>query len=52
MARQMRSDATLKTAAKKLGISEQLFRHENGRKKRNDTLLGTLRKESKKKNKG
>ncbi len=50
MARKIRSDATLKTVAKKLGISEQFFRHENGRKKRNDTLLKTLRKQKKDKN--
>ena len=51
MARKMRSDATLKTVASKLGVDESLFRTESGRKKRNDTKLKTLRKEAEKKSK-
>ena len=43
-ARKTRSDSTLKSFAKKNGLSEQSFRHKNGRKIRNDILIGTLRK--------
>jgi len=45
MARKIRSDCTLKTAAKKIGIPEDVFRNINGRKTRNDKLIGTIRKE-------
>lgn len=45
MARQIRSDSTLKTAAKKLGIPETAFRNPDGRKTRKDKLVGTMRKE-------
>ncbi len=45
MARKIRSDSKLGTAAKKLGIPESAFRNANGRKTRNDKLIGTIRKE-------
>lgn len=45
MARQIRSDSTIRSAAKKLGIPENAFRNSNGRKTRNDKLIGTVRKE-------
>lgn len=49
MARQIRKDATLKTAAKKSGIPENSFRNADGRKTRNDKLVGTMRKDASKK---
>lgn len=49
MARQVRSDCTLKTFAKKNNLSEESFRNPDGRKTRNDKHLGTMRKEAGKK---
>lgn len=46
MARKIRKDATLETAAKKLGIPEDAFRNEDGRKTRKDKLVGTVRKDA------
>lgn len=45
MARQIRSDSKLGTAAKKLGVPETAFRNPNGRKTRKDKLVKTMRKE-------
>lgn len=47
--RKTRSDCTLGTFAKKNGISENAFRNADGRKTRKDKLVGTMRKEAKKK---
>lgn len=49
MARKIRKDATIKTVAKKTGIPEESFRNEDGRKTRNDKLVGTARKEAERK---
>lgn len=49
MPRKIRSDATLRTAAKNAGIPESAFRNANGRKTRNDKLISTMRKQDKKK---
>ncbi len=49
MPRKIRKDATIRTAAKKLGIPETAFRNSDGRKTRNDKLIGTVRKEFEKK---
>ena len=46
--RKIRSDATIKTAAKKAGIPEEAFRNPDGRKKRKDTKIGTIRRQKKK----
>jgi hypothetical protein len=46
--RRTRSDATLETAAKKAGIPEESFRNPDGRKKRKDTKVGTMRGKKKK----
>ena len=51
MARQIRSDITIGSLEKKLGIPAGTFRHPNGRDMRSDKLLGTLRKEVIKKSK-
>ncbi len=51
MGRRIRKDSTIRTAAKKLGIPESTFRNPNGRKTRNDKLIGTVRKELEKKKK-
>ena len=45
MARRIRSDCTIGSLEKKLGISPGSFRNQNGRDTRSDKLLGTLRKE-------
>ena len=47
--RQIRSDCTVGTLERKLGIPAGTFRNPNGRDTRSDKLLGTLRKEAKKK---
>lgn len=49
--RQFRSDCTIGTLEKKLGIPAGSFRNANGRDTRSDKLLGTLRKEAKKRSK-
>lgn len=45
--RKIRSDATIATAAKKAGIPEAAFRNPDGRKKRKDTKIGTIRRQKK-----
>ena len=45
MARKIRSDCTIGSLEKKLGIAPGSFRNANGRDTRSDKLLGTLRKE-------
>lgn len=47
MARKIRSDCTLGSLAKKLGIPKTAFRNKNGRATRSDKLLKTIRKELK-----
>lgn len=42
--RRTRSDCELGNYCAKTHTSEFLFKHDNGRKIRNDTLIGTLRK--------
>ena len=44
--RQFRSDCTVGTLEKKLGIAPGSFRNPNGRDTRSDKLLGTMRKEA------
>lgn len=51
MGRKIRKDSTIRTAAKKLGIPEDAFRNADGRKTRNDKLIGNIRKELEKKRK-
>jgi hypothetical protein len=48
MARKIRSDITVGTLEKKLGVPDGSFRHEGGRDMRSDKQLGTLRKEAEK----
>lgn len=49
MTRKTRSDATVKTVEKKLGVPKGTIRNPGtGRKTRKDTTLGTLRKRNKK----
>ena len=45
MARKIRSDCTVGSLEKKLGILPGSFRNPNGRDTRSDKQLGTLRKE-------
>lgn len=45
----LRSDCTVGTAEKKLGLPAGTFRYKNGRDTRSDKLIGTIRKEAKKK---
>lgn len=45
MARRIRSDCTVGSLEKNLGILPGSFRNPNGRDTRSDKLLGTLRKE-------
>lgn len=45
MARRIRSDSTIRSASKNHGIPEAAFRNPNGRKTRNDKLIGTIRKD-------
>ena len=47
--RQVRSDCTIGTLEKKLGLPGGSFRNKDGRDTRSDKRVGTLRKESKKK---
>lgn len=47
--RQFRSDCTVGTLEKKLGVPAGSFRNPNGRDMRSDKKLGTLRKEAKRK---
>lgn len=49
MSRKIRSDITLKNLAKKLDVSEEVFRNPDNRKTRNDKLLKTMRRENDKK---
>lgn len=51
MGRQIRSDCTIGSLEKKLGIPAGSFRNSNGRDTRSDKLLGTLRKQAQKKKK-
>ncbi len=46
MARMIRSDITIKSLAKKIGVSEEVFRNSDNRKTRNDKLLKTMRREN------
>lgn len=48
MARKIRSDCTVGTLEKKLGVPEGTFRHPSGRDMRSDKKIGTLRKEAEK----
>ena len=52
MARKIRSDCTVGTLEKKLGLGPGAFRNENGRDIRSDKLLRTMRKEYEKAKKG
>ena len=45
MSRQIRSDCTIKSLAKKHKIPEDIFRNSDGRKTRNDKTIGAIRKE-------
>ena len=49
MARKLRSDCTVGTAEKKLGLPPGTFRNSNGRDTRSDKKIGTIREEAKKK---
>lgn len=49
--RKLRSDCTVGTAEKKLGLPDGTFRNENGRDTRSDKQIGTIRKEAEKKKK-
>ena len=46
--RKLRSDCTVGTAEKKLGLPAGSFRNKNGRDTRSDKKIGTLRKEARK----
>ena len=46
MARKIRSDCTVGSLEKKLGVAPGTFRNKNGRDTRSDKKLGTLRKET------
>lgn len=46
--RKLRSDCTVGTAEKKLGLSAGSFRNKNGRDTRSDKKIGTIRKEARK----
>lgn len=46
MARKIRSDITVGSLEKNLGVKPGTFRNENGRDTRSDKQLGTLRKEA------
>lgn len=48
MGRQVRSDCTLKSFAKKNDLPEEIFRNPDGRKTRNDKTFGAIRKEHEK----
>ena len=47
MARKIRSDCTVGTAEKKLGLPPGTFRNKDGRDTRSDKKIGTIRKEYK-----
>lgn len=49
MTRRVRSDCTIGTLEKKLNLPAGSFRNKDGRDTRSDKLVGTLRKEYKKK---
>ncbi|WP_297956642.1 hypothetical protein [uncultured Ruminococcus sp.] len=49
--RKTRSDCTVGTFEKKQGLPAGTIRNPNGRDTRSDKLIGTIRKESKKKSK-
>jgi hypothetical protein len=49
MARKVRSDITVGTLEKRLGVKPGTIRNPNGTDARSDKQLGTLRKEQKKK---
>lgn len=51
MARKIRSDCTVGTLEKKLGLSAGTIRNKNGRDTRSDKLVGTIRKEALRKTK-
>ncbi len=46
--RKLRSDCTVGTAEKKLGLPAGSFRNKNGRDTRSDKKIGTIRKEARK----
>ncbi len=46
--RKLRSDCTVGTAEKKLGLPAGSFRNKNGRDTRSDKKIGTIRKEVRK----
>ena len=46
--RKLRSDCTVGTAEKKLGLPAGTFRNRNGRDTRSDKKIGTIRKNAKK----
>lgn len=48
MRRKLRSDCTVGTAEKKLGLPPGTFRNPDGRDTRSDKKIGTIRKQSKK----
>lgn len=50
MSRKLRSDCTVGTAEKKLGLPAGTFRNPDGRDTRSDKKIGTIRNESAKKN--
>ena len=47
MGRRVRSDCTVGTLEKKLGLLAGTFRNKNGRDIRSDKKIGTIRKEGK-----
>lgn len=47
MGRRVRSDCTVGTLEKKLGLPAGTFRNKNGRDTRSDKKIGTIRKEGK-----
>lgn len=47
MMRKLRSDCTVGTAERKLGLPPGTFRNKNGRDTRSDKKIGTIRKQSK-----
>lgn len=51
MARRIRSDCTVGTLEKKLGLPAGTIRNKNGRDTRSDKRIGTIRKEAERKGK-
>ena len=47
MRRRLRSDCTVGSAEKKLGLPKGTFRNSDGRDTRSDKRIGTIRKEKK-----